>query len=180
LDCDVHSGTHVDAPLHFLSNGGPVEAISLDVLIGPALVAYLPHISRVTAADLEALDLTADVRRLLIRTSNSDLWTAKVREFQRDFVALTTDAAAWVVERDIRLLGVDYLSVQRFGDGPEVHQILLGAAVAVVEGLSLAGAEPGGYELTCLPLRLVGAEGAPARAVLRKQNSKDVQCRHRT
>jgi arylformamidase len=166
-------GTHVDAPFHFISGGDPVEAMPLDVLMGPAVVTYLPEVAAVTATDLEALDLPAGVQRLLLRTRNSKLWTTGVEEFQPDFVALTVDAAQWVVQRGIRLLGVDYLSVQRFDDGPEVHQILLEARVVIVEGLNLAGVEPGEYELICLPLKLTGAEGAPARAVLRKWNRKD-------
>jgi arylformamidase len=167
LDCDVHMGTHVDAPWHFLRDGLTVDQMSLDVLIGPAMVAYLPAAGAVTPAELADLHLPSGTKRLLLRTRNSELWAAGVTEFKKDYVALTVDAARWVANRGIRLVGVDYLSVQRYEDDPLTHQILMKAGVFVVEGLNLAGVEPGSYELICLPIRLVGADAAPVRAVLR-------------
>jgi arylformamidase len=167
LDCDVHMGTHVDAPWHFLSDGFTVDEMSLDVLIGPATVAYLPEASVVTAKELAGLNLPSGIQRLLLKTRNSDLWAAGVTEFRNDYVALSADAARWAVERGIRLVGIDYLSVQCYDDSPLTHQILMKAGVIIVEGLNLAAVEPGSYELICLPLRLVGADGAPVRAVLR-------------
>ncbi len=167
LDSDVHTGTHIDAPWHYVENGQTVEHLPLDVLIGPAVVSFLPEVSQITAGDLAALSLPPDTRRLLLRTINSELWAAGVTEFGEDYVALTADAAQWVVDRGIRLIGVDYLSVQRYEDGPLTHQILLEACVIIIEGLNLDGVKPGRYELICLPLKLVGADGAPARAVLR-------------
>ncbi len=167
LHSDVHIGTHVDAPLHFIRDGKTVEQLPLDILIGPAWVAYLSDVTAVTAADLSALSLPDGTERLLLRTGNSTQWAVGERDFKPDFVALTEDAAHWVVEQGIRLLGVDYLSVQRYQDGPAVHQILLEAEVVIVEGLNLSHVEPGQYELICLPVKIVGAEGAPARAVLR-------------
>jgi kynurenine formamidase/glycosyltransferase involved in cell wall biosynthesis len=166
LDCDVHIGTHVDAPLHFIEDGSSVEQMPLNILIGPALIAYLPGVDAITADDLAALSLPKSTQRLLLRTRNSLLWANGVNGFRTDYVALTADAARWIVEHDIRLVGVDYLSVQRYQDGSETHQILLDAGVVIVEGLNLADVVPGLYELICLPLKLVGAEGAPARAVL--------------
>lgn len=167
LDCDVHMGTHVDAPWHFLSDGFTVDEMSLDVLIGPATVAYLPEASVITAKELAGLNLPSGIQRLLLKTRNSDLWAAGVTEFRKDYVALSADAARWAVERGIRLVGIDYLSVQCYDDNPLTHQILMKAGVIIVEGLNLAAVEPGSYELICLPLRLVGADGAPVRAVLR-------------
>ena len=167
LDCDVHMGTHVDAPWHFLNDGFTVDAMSLDVLIGPALVAYLPEASVITANELADLNLASGIQRLLLKTRNSDLWAAGVTEFRKDYVALSADAARWVVERGIRLVGIDYLSVQCYDDNPLTHQILMKAGVIIVEGLNLAAVEPGSYELICLPIRLMGADGAPVRAVLR-------------
>jgi arylformamidase len=168
LTCGVHTGTHVDAPLHFLANGADVTDLSLEALIGPAIVATLPDVEAITAHDLEALNLPADTQRLLLRTRNSEGWQRGDCTFRPDFVALTTDAAHWVVARGIRLIGIDYLSIQRFRDNPETHIALLQAGVVIVEGLNLAGIEPGDYELICLPLKLANAEGAPARAVLRR------------
>jgi arylformamidase len=167
LDFDVHTGTHVDAPRHFLKDGNTVDQLPLGNLIGPATVAYLPKATTVTVSELANLALPPGTKRLLLRTRNSDLWAAEVTEFRKDYVALAADAARWVVAQDIRLIGVDYLSAQRYGDSPLTHQILLEAGVIIVEGLNLAGVQPGACELICLPLKLVGAEGAPARAVLR-------------
>ena len=173
LDCDLHTGTHVDAPLHFLQNGTTVEKLSLDVLIGPCHVAYLPDAADITAGNLTNLNLPSGIKRLLLRTRNSELWAAKTTEFRKDFVALTRDAAQWIVDKGIRLIGVDYLSVQRYRDNARTHQILLGADTIALEGLNLSGVKPGFYELICLPLKLVGAEGAPARAVLRQMPQLD-------
>lgn len=167
LDCDVHMGTHVDAPWHFLKDGFTVDAMSLDVLIGPAVVGYLPQAGVVTPSELASLNLPSSTKRLLLRTRNSELWAAGVTDFRKDYVALSADAARWVVDRGIRLVGIDYLSVQCFKDDSLTHQTLMKAGVIIVEGLNLAGVEPGSYELICLPIRLVGADGAPVRAVLR-------------
>jgi arylformamidase len=167
LDCDVHMGTHVDAPWHFLEDGFTVDDMSLDVLIGPATVACLTEARVVTASALANLNLASNTQRLLIKTRNSELWAAGVTNFRKDYVALSADAARWVVDLGIRLVGIDYLSVQCYEDNPLTHQILMKAGVIIVEGLNLAAVEPGSYELICLPIRLVGADGAPVRAVLR-------------
>jgi len=168
LECGVHTGTHVDAPWHFLEEGSTAEQLPLDAMIGEAFVAYLPEADVVTAETLAGLALPGGTIRLLVRTRNSELWEKGVTEFREDFVALTSDAVQWLVGQGIRLIGVDYLSVHRYGNGPLTHQILLTAGVVIVEGLNLAGVEAGKYELICLPLRLNGADGAPARAVLRR------------
>lgn len=168
LDLDVHMGTHIDAPWHFLSSGAKIEDLALSDLIGPAVVAHLPDCDAISEVELEALALAPGTQRLLLRTRNSTWWSSGATPFREDFVALTSGGARWVVERGLRLVGIDYLSVQRFRDPPLTHHLLLGARVVVVEGLDLADVEPGEYELICLPLRLLGAEGAPARAVLRR------------
>mgnify|MGYP003584304045 CR=1 FL=1 len=179
LSCNLHTGTHVDAPLHFLADGADVTALVLDTLIGPAVVAALPEVDAITADDLELLQLPADTRRLLLRTRNSEGWSRGDREFHPDFVALTADAARWIVGRGIQLIGVDYLSAQRFQDGPETHIVLLQAGVVIVEGLNLSQVVSGDYELICLPLKLAGAEGSPVRAILKRilqpnKNSRSV------
>jgi arylformamidase len=168
LDCDVHTGTHVDAPLHHFAEGVDVAALQLDDLIGPACVAQLMDGDSISAVTLEALDLPRSISRLLLKTSNSHAWRTPTAPFRSDYVALTLDAAQWIVARGVRLVGVDYLSVQRFRDGPETHRVLLAAGVVLLEGVDLSEVDPGDYELICLPLRLVDAEGAPARAVLRR------------
>lgn len=172
LNFSVHTGTHIDAPLHFLPHGKSVDQISLDTLIGPAYLAEIPnHVDAITATVLENLALPHDIQRLLLKTRNSNLWTLGTQQFEPSFVALTADAAQWVADRGIAVIGIDYLSIQRFYDGPETHQILLGAEVVVIEGLNLSQVRSGQYELFCLPLKLKGIEGAPARVILKYRES---------
>ena len=165
----VHTGTHIDAPLHFLQGGKSVDQITLETLIGPVYVAEVPaQVEVITVDVLKDLALPAGVQRLLLKTRNSLLWSSGSDKFDPDFVALTAEAAQWLVDRGVTVIGIDYLSIQRFTDGPETHQILLGANVVVIEGVDLSHVEPGNYELFCLPLKLEGVEGAPARVILSK------------
>jgi arylformamidase len=160
-----HTGTHVDAPAHFLAGTASVDALALDVLVGPALVAELTASRTVERADLAALPLQGHTR-LLLKTRNSSLWDRD--SFSRDYVALSVEAARLLVERGFRLVGIDYLSIEAFAvTGHPVHTTLLGAGIAILEGLDLRRVTPGVYELLCLPLRVAGADGAPCRAVLR-------------
>lgn len=167
IDCNVHAGTHIDAPRHYLEDGDTVDQVPLDVLMGPAIVAFLPKPSVISADTLASINLPDETKRLLLRTRNSELWASGVTDFRKDYVALTSDAAQWLVDHDIKLIGIDYLSIQPFHDSPLTHKTLLKANVIILEGLNLAAVHPGMYDLICLPIRLVGAEGAPARAVLR-------------
>jgi arylformamidase len=166
LEMDVHCGTHVEGPLHFIDGGEPLEAIPLSVLVGAAHVASVPAAERIGPRELEAAGVPADTERLLLRTRNSELRLADESGFRRDYVALTVDGARWLAEHGIRLIGIDYLSVQCFGDDAETHRVLMRAGVAILEGLDLSAAAPGKYRLTCLPLCIAGAEAAPARAIL--------------
>ncbi len=162
-----HSGTHVDAPYHFAAGGATVEQLPLPALVGPAVVAHLPQAAAISAADLEALRLPPQTRRVLFRTRNSALWAAGEAAFRSDYAALTPDAAGWLAGRGVWLVGVDYLSVEGYeSPGYPVHRALLGAGVVLVEGLNLSDVPAGAYELYCLPLKLVGADGAPARVIL--------------
>src|SRR3954451_15543207 len=168
LTMDVHCGTHVDAPRHFVADGANLEAVGLDAFVGPAHVADATGVSALGAGALEALDVPPGTSRLLLKTDNSLDVELRTAPFRSDYVALTPDGAQWIVDRGIRLIGIDYLSIQRFHDPPDAHQILLGAPVVILEGLDLREAQPGPWTLMCLPLRLAGidAEAAPARAVL--------------
>ena len=167
LEGSVHVGTHVDAPLHFIDHAGNVAGLDLDVLIGPARLVHLPGADAITAEMLDGLALPAGTTRLLLRTRNFELWNEPVHDFRPDFVALTPEAARWVVDRGIRLIGIDSLSVERLSEpGHATHQILLQAEVVIVEGLDLGGVAPGRYRLLCLPMKIGGADGAPARVVL--------------
>jgi arylformamidase len=162
LACSVHIGTHVDAPLHFIADGIDLPALALDVLLGPAHVTELPDAGAITVAELARFDLTG-VTRLLFKTRNRHL---SRDVFHKNFVAIALDAAEWLVAHGVKLVGVDYLSVERFGGDGSVHRTLLGAEMILIEGLDLSDVPPGDYMLHCLPLKLVGSEGAPARVVL--------------
>jgi arylformamidase len=167
LTLGTHAGTHVDAPYHFLEDGARVDELPLEILTGKARVVSVPARDAVDRADLEALDLRDDLR-LLIKTRNSG--QLRQPEFRQDFVYLTPEAASYLAQVGIKLVGWDYLSIEKFGsrDFP-AHHALLGAGVLVVEGLDLSQVEPGEYELTCLPLKVAGGDGAPARVILRSR-----------
>ena len=166
ISMSCHTGTHVDAPDHFLNNGKTVESLSLDLLMGRAYVLHLPNVNLITASILRDADIPPRTRRLLFKTRNSDYWASGNKEFQTDFVGLSVDAAELLVDRNVKLLGIDYLSIAPYKQGKPVHTILLDAGVVVVEGLDLSKVSQGRYTLTCLPLKLGGAEGAPTRAIL--------------
>jgi arylformamidase len=166
VSCSVHTGTHVDAPCHHFKGGVGVDALPLGILIGPAVVVDARGLARVGRGDLEARGVGPGVDRLLLKTDNSALWAGRTR-FHPDFVALCRDAAAWLVDLGVKLVGIDYLSVERFGARePVVHRALLGAGIVILEGLDLGPVAAGAYRLICLPIKLGGLDGAPARAVL--------------
>lgn len=175
LDISAHTGTHVDAPAHFIPGGAGVDSLDLDVLIGPAWVTAVPDVPQITAPVLAALAIPPGTTRLLCQTRNSERWARGETTFATDFIAISADGAEWLAANNIRLIGVDYLSVSPFSDTIHPHQILLGAEIVVLEGLDLSAVEPGEYELVCLPLKLAGADGAPARAVLiNRQQSAEI------
>ncbi len=168
LSMGSHAGTHVDAPYHFEDGGLTVDQLPLETLYGPALVRDVGQAEVVDEAALEALALPVGTRRLLLKSRNSRLWEDPT--FRPDFVAVTPGGARWLVERGLWLVGVDYLSIEAPGSpGFPVHHTLLGAGVVIVEGLDLRGVPPGAYTLLCLPLRLAGGDGAPARALLAEE-----------
>jgi len=166
ISMSCHTGTHVDAPDHFLNNGKTVESLSLDLLIGRAYVLHLPDVNLITASVLMDADIPPRTRRLLFKTRNSDYWANGNKEFQTDFVGLSIDAAELLVDRNVKVVGIDYLSIAPFKQGKPVHTILLDAGVVVIEGLDLSRVSQGRYTLHCLPLKLGGADGAPTRAIL--------------
>ena len=167
LSMGLHTGTHVDAPVHFVAGARGVDRMPLDALYGPCVVAHKQGEGHVTAEDIERMRLPEGVRRVLFKTSNSRLWERPRHQFDTGYAALTEDAARYLVSRGIALVGVDYLSIEPYDSpGRPVHHILLGEGIAVVEGLDLSGVEPGEYTLACLPVKIIGVDGAPARAVL--------------
>lgn len=167
ISSSLHLGTHVDAPHHFLNDGRTVEGLPLDVLTGPCYVVQLPDgIDAITEDVLARTEINSDMKRILFGTSNSHQWARGESKFREDFVAITEDGAEWLVERGVQLVGVDYLSVAPFGDSEPTHNVLLKAGVVIVEGLNLSNVVRGFYTLYCLPLKIAGADGAPARAIL--------------
>jgi arylformamidase len=163
----VHTGTHVDAPYHFLMDGAKVESLALDVLIGPAVVIQVGD--QVNVLDKNAIDaagIPAGAERVLFKTRSSGYWAKFGAKFQTDFVAIDLSGAQALVERGVKLVGIDYLSISPYKNSRPTHQALLAAKAIIIEGLNLSQVEPGEYQLICLPIKLGGAEGAPARTVL--------------
>ena len=155
LALGTHTGTHVDPPAHFLPGTPTVDALPLDVLVGPVVVAGFPA-GPIDGEALETGAVAEGTTRLLLKTGG-------------DSGLLTPDGAHWLVERGVRLVGADTLSIEPETEDYPVHRILLGAGVVIVEGLDLSTVDPGAYQLVCLPLRIAGGDGAPARAVLIRQ-----------
>ncbi len=171
LAMSVHAGTHVDAPHHFLNDRRTVESLPLEVLTGPCYVLQLPDdVDEITAEVLERTPLPDGAERLLFGTRNSRWWAQGVNEFQTDFVAISEDGVRWLVERGVKLVGVDYLSVAPYHQSVPTHRVLLEAGVVALEGVNLSQVPRGFYELCCLPLKLAGSDGAPARAILVARN----------
>lgn len=168
LALGAHTGTHIDAPVHFLEGGAGAEALPLDAMIGPAVVAGLESVDATIGSNDLAAAVPEGAERLLLKSRNSG-WSASDTTFREDFVALHASAAEWCIARGVRLVGIDYLSIEPYGSGRKdhpVHRALLRAGVVIVEGLDLAGVEPGSYEVVALPLAVLGGDGAPARVAL--------------
>jgi len=167
LSTAVHAGTHVDAPYHFLADGTTIETLPLDVLVGPAQVVQIPEdVSVIDRKVLENIEFIPGVPRILFKTRNMKIREAGDRQFDPTFVAVSDDAATLLLENGIQLVGVDYLSVAPFNNSRRTHEILLGAKVVLLEGINLDAVDPGLYTLYCLPLKLAGSDGAPARTIL--------------
>jgi arylformamidase len=157
----VHAGTHVDAPCHFFDGGAGTEALPLEMLCGRTRVVQVASRRGIEAEELAGMDFAEDIR-VLFKTANSRL-------FHKDYVGVTDSGAKFLVEHGIKVVGVDYLSVEKFKTpGAPAHHVLLGGGTIVIEGLNLRDVEPGIYDMWCLPLRIVGSDGAPARVVLRR------------
>ncbi len=167
LSLGTHTGTHVDAPRHFFESAPGVDALPLDVLIGRALVIEIPGPRRgIEAGDFADAAFEGEAR-VLLKTANSALWQSG--GFHQDFSYLDESGAGWLLEHGVRLVGIDYLSIEQFKrPGAPVHHLLLGRGVVIVEGLNLSQASAGPYEMYCLPLDIAGADGAPARVVLKE------------
>ncbi len=165
LGMGMHTGTHVDAPVHFIPGAGGIESVPLDALIGPCLVVDVGNAAAITTGLLDALKLPAGLERILFKSRNSAF--IEDPAFHEDFTYIAHDAARWLVQRGLRLVGVDYLSVEQFTAAePLTHRTLLGAHVAIVEGANLRDVPAGEYTVMALPIRLVGSDGGSTRLVL--------------
>lgn len=162
----THTGTHVDAPRHFIDNGPGVDALPLDLLLGRARVVDIPKRGGIGPEELSAAGLREDLR-VLLKTPNSALWNGEA--FHPDYTHLTEAGAQYLVGQGVKVVGIDYLSVEQFKKaGAPAHRALLSQGVIIIEGLNLSEADPGMYEMYCLPLRIAGADGAPARVILKR------------
>lgn len=166
LDLSAHTGTHMDAPAHYLRDGRTLDTMPLGATVGPARVVEVQDPESIKVADIDACDPQPG-ERILFKTPNSArVWQAN--EFVKDFVYISQEAARALGERRVQMVGIDYLSIGGFfKDGVETHEAILGAGIWVIEGLNLSQVTPGSYELVCLPLKIFESDGAPARAILR-------------
>jgi len=168
IQMGAHTGTHIDAPYHFLNDGATIDTIPIETFIGPCFVVDVDSVAFIEIEDLRPYDLK-EHSRVLIKTKNSDLWASETSSFNSNYVALSMDAARYLVEMTPVLIGIDYLSIEAFqSNGHPVHKLLLQHNITILEGLNLSGIKAGAYELLCMPLKLQGCEGAPARVLLRE------------
>jgi arylformamidase len=167
VSMSVHTGTHMDAPYHFIPDGYTIEAIPLETLIGPVLVVQVPdEVEVIDGGVIKHAGIELTIDRVLFKTRNSQFWPAANSEFRTDFVGINEDGARALVEIGIRLVGIDYLSIAPYHHSRPTHEVLLGNKVAVLEGCDLSQVEPGRYMLYALPTKFGGSDGAPVRAVL--------------
>ena len=167
LDMSAHTGTHMDAPVHFVDGAGGIDTISPSLMVGPTLVVEVRGVKMIGENDLKNAHIPAGVHRLILKTDNVDLLGKA--EFNESYSCLASDGAKFLVDMGIQLIGIDYLSVAEFGKGDRVHRILLTQGVVIVKGLDLRGVPAGMYHMVALPLKISGADGAPARVVLFSQ-----------
>jgi len=167
MNMSVHAGTHIDAPRHLFSDGIAVDQIPIDKMIGTACLIQIPEdVREISAQVLLENGFQTDCKRLLIKTGNSRIWQTDPCSFHCEFSALTTDAADLIVKSNLWLVGIDYFSISPMSNLKPPHEILLGSEVVILENINLNNVGPGTYDLYCLPLKLVGTDGAPVRAVL--------------
>jgi arylformamidase len=167
LDMSAHTGTHMDAPLHFMDDGRDISQIPLAAVMGKTRVIEITNVDEITVSDLKKHDIMKN-ERILFKTRNSNhAWDAK--PFNENFVYLATEAAEYLAMTRVQTIGIDYLSISGYqkNEAP-VHKAILGAGIWVIEGLNLMGIEPGNYELICLPLKILNGDGAPARAIIKQ------------
>ncbi len=167
FEIDSHFGTHIDAPFHFDEYGKKVDQLDLNKLIGEVFVLELRGIRSISGSDLANSKIPKGCNKLILKTDNQIYWDENNQIFQEEFCSINESGAKWLNENGFHLIGIDYLSIQRFNDGPETHQILLNAEIIILESLNLKNVTQGLYDIICLPLNLQGFEGSPVRALLK-------------
>jgi arylformamidase len=171
VETGVHVGTHVDAPFHFISGGKTIDQLALETLIGPVLVVGIPEdVAVITADTIKQAGLPSGVTRTLFKTRNSRLWKQPHLQFDTGYVAVDNTGAQYLVDCGVQLVGIDYFSIAPFVQTQPTHLTLLRAGVVIIEGLDLSNVEPGNYMLYCLPIKLGGSDGAPARVILTRED----------
>lgn len=167
LSMSLHNGSHIDAPLHFVRDGKSIEMIPLDTLIGPCYVLEIgDNVDLINASVLKSVSIPEHTTRLLLKTKNSNYWKERGDKFHKEYCGITTDGAKFLVGMGLKLIGIDYLSISPFSDLDNPHIELLNHDIVILETINLDGIHSGWYDLVCLPLKLVGVEGAPVRAIL--------------
>lgn len=163
----VHTGTHIDAPYHFLKEGRTIEQIPVELFVGKTQVIQIPeNVTVIDARVLKEIQFDPGITKILFKTANSEFWKKSKQEFQTSFVGIAADAAQVLVDRGINVVGIDYLSIAPYKNSRPTHEILLKAKMLIIEGVNLSNVEPGIYTMYCLPLKLKGSDGAPARVIL--------------
>lgn len=162
----THTSTHMDAPRHFVHEAPTMEQVDLNIVYGPALVIDVGDVNEVTVDVLERADIPVGTVRLLIKSRNGKYWDGDLSIFHTDYVAIHEDAARWILAHGIKLIGIDYFSIAPFHDLVTTHRILLSAGVIALEAIDLRQVMPGVYTLAALPLKLIGSDGCPVRAIL--------------
>ena len=170
LSMSVHTGTHIDAPKHFIDNGNTIGQIPLEKLVGEVLVMQIDDsvnvISALVLKSHPGIDLLEDAQKVLFRTLNSSLWRQSPNEFRQDYIGIDASGAEFLAGLRLDLIGIDYLSIAPYDETLAPHQILLAEDIVLLEGLDLSKVQAGIFELYCLPLKIPGCEGAPARVIL--------------
>lgn len=166
ISISVHTGTHIDAPSHFVKNGRTIDKIDLNKLIGRCYVCDIGERDNIDLNFLKDRRFPRGIKKIIFKTKNSNLWGDD--NFHQNFVALTPTGARWIVRKKISLVGIDYLSIQGFSEkSNQTHKILLNKGVVIIEGLDLRGVKQGIYEIIALPIKIQGSDGAPARVILK-------------
>lgn len=173
VEMGVHLGTHVDASYHFVADGRTIDQLPLDVLVGPVVVVAIPEdVDVITAETLHRAELSSDTRRILLKTRNSNIWNRQPHQFDTGYIGVDDSGAHYLIDRGIQLVGIDYFSIAPYTQTLPTHVTLLQAEVVVVEGLNLSHVDAGEYMLYCLPIKLGGSDGAPARVILTRDDSE--------